>query len=239
VRTTLLIAACVAAMLVAHTALLADGVVSVWPDQGPTLSHSTAWLGNTGLIFTPTAYAGGARGASASWHRINRDPESLDVANVNFSFQDTFEVGGSLVDGGGIGDNELLANAKWVVPAARWLKNEDFPALAIGAIDLTNETNRAYYLVLSKLVPFGNEPSGNANLSLSLGFADNHANGGALDGLFAGAEFAGFKNTVVQAEYDGDAFNADLRWRLSERFGADVGVMDGDLGFGVTYAANY
>jgi hypothetical protein len=230
----------VAALLVAHTALLADGFVSVWPDQGSSLSHSTSWLGNTGLVFTPTANVSGARGASVSWHRINRDPDSLDVTNLSFSFQDTVEIGGSLVDGGGMADNKLLAHAKWVVPAARWLKNEEFPALAIGAIDLTNEINRAYYIVLSKTVPLGVEAGGTGSLiSLSLGFADNHANGGALDGLFGGAEFAGFKNTVVQAEYDGDAFNADLRWRLSERFGADVGTMDGDLGFGVTYAASY
>ena len=178
-----------------------------------------------------------ASGATLQYHRIQRDPDDVNVWGVNFGVTDWLEAGGSRIDISGDG-SKTIGNLKLRVPAAKLLDNPVFPEVAVGVFDVTNEINRALYVVLSK--SFALEQSGYLpRINLHLGFADNKSNDGAMDGIFGGLEFNAMKFGIVQAEWDGDAFNADLRLNAGDHFSLDVGFLDSDLGYGATYKSQF
>lgn len=216
----------------AHTALLAQNFVSVWSDTGMDLGMDPAWYGNTGLVLTPSAYSSSPGCGTISYHWLDTDGDSTDLANLNVGLAAGLEIGGSWADGPS-GDSELVGNAKWRLPVEKWLTQEDLPAVAIGGVDLTDELDRKLYVVLSKNMPVGMDESRMVGVHFGYGDSD----GGILNGFFGGVTFAAFRNSVINAEYDGENFNADLRWGLRDRLTVDVGVVDGDFGIGLTYGA--
>lgn len=235
-RFALIVAVALSLMLVVSAAI-AEPYVSVWADQSGQISGTSSWYGSVGLIRTPSAVMPPASGATLEYHRVQADPDDLSVWAVNFGVTDWLEAGGSQIDISG-GGNKTIGNLKVRVPGAKLLDNPNFPEVAVGVADVTNELNRAFYVVLSKSVAL--EQTGYLpRLNLHLGFADNKADAGALDGLFAGVEFNAMKYGLVQAEWDGDAFNADLRLNVGSHVSLDVGILDSDLGYGATYKSQF
>ncbi len=212
----------------ASTALLAQNFVSVWSDTGLDFATSPAWYGNTGLVLTPSAYTTGPGRGTISYHWIDTDPDHTDLVNLNVGLAQGLELGGSWIDAG---DGELVGNAKWQLPIERFLDEEDLPTVAFGGVDLTDELDRSLYVVLSKNLLLGVDDSRQVGVHLGYGDSD----GGILNGFFGGVTFGAFRNSVINAEYDGDNFNADLRWGLSERITVELGLLDGDFGIGLTY----
>jgi len=237
VRSALLIVAvCLLATLMLSSMALADAYVSVWGDTGPKATVTSSWYGNTGLILTPSAETLPPQGSTIGWHRVNRDPDSLDAWTVNFGLIQDLEVGGARVDTSNT-ESEDIANLKYRIPVGQWLQNPEFPQVAIGVWDATDVINRSYYVVLSKVFDLG-LPSG-ATITLHLGLANNQANKGTMDGVFGGLEFWAFRYGLIQAEYDGDAFNVALRYMMSNHLSVDLGRLDGDLGWGATYSSGF
>jgi hypothetical protein len=236
VRSALIVAVALLLVLVVSAAV-AEPYVSVWADDSAKLSGTSSWYGNEGLIVTPTAAMPGTAGATVQYHRIQRDSEDVNVWGANFGVTDWLEAGGTQIDIEGDG-SKTVGNLKLKVPAASLLKNPAFPDVAVGCFDVTDEINRAYYLVLSKTVAL--EQSGYLpRINLHLGFADNKANDGAMDGVFGGLEFNVMKFGLIQAEWDADAFNADLRINAGDHFSLDVGILDSDLGYGASYRSSF
>lgn len=234
---SVLIVAVAFLLVVTISGAMAESFVSVWEDEATGISGTSSWYGNTGMILTPTAAMPGVGGASAQYHRIQRDAEDVNVWGVNVGVTQWLEAGGTHVDVPGA-DSEVIGNAKIKIPAAKWLDNPVFPDVAAGVFDLTNELNRTYYLVLSKAVPLtGIGPL--PRINLHFGYADNDTDSGALDGFFGGLEFNILRYGLVQAEYDGDAFNANLRYNATNRLSVDLGFLDGDLGYGATYRSQF
>lgn len=232
-RSATLVLLCVV-VLSAASALWADGFLSVWEEAGGGLKAIPSWYGNSGLIVTPTAETLPLLKASAGWHRVNVDPDHLNVATLNVGVLPGLEIGGARVDTSG-SDSEEIINAKYALPMSTWMKNPLLPEVAIGGWDLSDKLDRTYYVVVSKGVDLPTVGS----LGFHLGYARNESNTGAMDGVFGGAQFSAFKYTTVMAEYDGDAFNAALRYCPRPRFGLEVGTLDGDLGFGLTYTSGF
>lgn len=235
-RFALLVAIALLLMLAVSTAI-AEPYVSVWAEDGAQVTGTPSWYGSVGLIATPSAALPPASGATAQYHRIQRDPDDINVWGVNFGVTDWLEAGGTRVDISGDG-GKTIGNLKLKVPAAKLLENPVFPEVAVGCFDVTNELNRAFYVVLSK--SFALEQTGYLpRINLHLGFADNKTDDGALDGVFAGIEFNAMKFGIVQAEWDGEAFNADLRINASSHLSFDVGLLDSDLGYGASYKSQF
>jgi hypothetical protein len=211
----------------------AQSYVSVWGAEDMANQGTSSWFGNVGMIVTPTASTPPAGAATVGYHWVDRSLGSTNVACINFGATDWLELGGAWMDTPGATDT--YANVKIRLPIAQWLNSEGMPDLAVGAVDLTDEFNRALYFVVSKSFPLNAAVSGSPRISLHAGFADNELNAGALDGFFAGLEFNVNNFGLVQAEYDGDSLNADLRYNITKNLSLDLGVLDGDLGLGATY----
>lgn len=219
------------------SAAVADPYVSVWSEGQASQALTSSWYGNSGLIMVPSARTLPMAKANASYHRVQRDGGDLDVWGINFGLLNNLEIGGSRIDLPG-GGSEEVAHVKYRVNTRRLFKIPVFPDLAVGVTDITNEVNRGYYMVLSQSVPMG--PAANAfGLTLHLGLADNKANTGAMDGVFGGIEFAALRKALVQLEHDGDNFNAALRYQLADSVSVDLGLLDSDFGFGLTYRSGF
>lgn len=223
-------------LIVAVSAVMAEPYVSVWEDETTDFQGTSSWFGNVGLIVTPTAVLPPASAATLQYHRIQRDIEDVNVWGVNFGVTRWLEAGGSHIDLDG-GGNETVGNVKVKLDAARWLDNPSIPDMAVGAFDVTDQLNRSLYFVMSKSYPV--DGAFTPRINLHLGFANSETGFGALDGLFGGIEFQAMKYGLVQAEYDGNAFNADFRFNASQHLSLDLGVLDGDFGYGATYRSQF
>jgi hypothetical protein len=222
-------------LIITVSAAMAESYVSVWTDETASFNSTESWFGHVGLIITPSAETPPASGFAVEWHRIQRDIEDVDVWGATFGVTDWLEAGGAVVSVPG-GDDETVGNVKVRVPVAKWLDNPSFPDLAIGAFDVTDQLNRALYLVLSTTYNFSDTVPG---IDLHLGLADNKANFGSLDGIFGGISFQAGRYGNVQAEYDGEDFNAALRLRPTRGLTLDVGTLGGDFGYGATYQSEF
>lgn len=234
-RSALLVAVLLA-LVVAVSVASAEPYVSVWEEADASQAATSSWFGNVGLIVTPSAYIPAPSAATVQWHAIDRDGGDVNIFGVNFGVGEWLELGAARVDPEGA-DAEEIGNVKVRVPLSDWLELPEVPSVAIGALDVSDEINRSLYFVLSKDFPIGDELD--RRVSLHVGVGDNKTNVGALDGLFGGIEFAAFRYGLIQAEYDGDDFNAALRYNATPRFSLDVGTLDGDFGFGATYRSGF
>ena len=225
-RSALLVAA--VCVLCVSSLVSAQPYVSVWGAENAATQGTSSWFGNAGMIVTPTANTPAASGVSATFHHVDYTAGDVNVATLNFGVTNWLEVGGAWIDGPG--STNTVANVKVHLPVRQWLSNDAIPDVAFGAVDVTNEVNRALYFVLSKSFPLSSSASGGPRISL-------HA--GARDGFFGGLEFSVLHSALIQAEYDGENFNADLRYSVTPRFSLDVGILDGDLGYGASFHSGF
>jgi hypothetical protein len=223
-------------LIVAVSVATAEPYVSVWQDQAQAMQATSSWFGNVGMIVTPTAATPPAGAGTIQYHRIKRSPDAINVYGFNVGVIKGLELGGAHIDSETGGSNNV-GNVKIAIPAAKWLDNNQVPLMAIGSFDVTDAIDRSLYFVMSKSILTNGADS--PPLNLHLGLSQNKTHSGALHGLFGGAEFQVFSQGLVQAEYDGDKFNADFRLLLSSHFQLDVGDLGGDVGFGATYKSNF
>lgn len=226
------------ALLLVASCVAAEPYVSVWGGEGAGVGTTSSWFGNVGLVRIPSAFAPPKGGVTVSGHWIDSDPDSTMVANVNYGLLDYVEVGGAWIDPP-VGDATVIGNVKVRLPIAKWLDDVDLPDVAVGAFDITDEINRSLYVVASKTFKIDPDNANSPRLNLHLGFARNEFDGGPLDGLFGGVEASIMQRGLIQAEFDGDDFNADFRYNVTKKVSVDVGVLDGDLGAGATFRSPF
>ncbi len=232
------------ALAVALTCLIAaaccaqGSYVSVWGAEDQSQQSTSSWYGNVGLIVTPSAYTPPASAATIGGHWVDRAPDATWVANVNFGLTRDLEIGGAWIEQPNA-DAEVVVNAKYHVDAAKLLGEANLPDMAVGVFDVADEINRSIYLVFSKSFRVDSSKPDGARINLHAGWGVAEQDGGPLDGFFGGVEFRALKDALVQAEFDGDAFNADIRYNVTPAVSVEVGVLDGDLGAGLTYRSQF
>ena len=205
-------------------------------EQSPTSS----WYGSTGLILTPSAYVAPATKPTASFHRVELDTYNQDVVNANVSLMADLELGVARIKNvpqrGVLAQaltNQTVFNAKYQLNLGPWLDMVDAPDVAVGVWDAADKLNRAIYVVASKTFSLAEEGS-LSQFAVHVGLGDTKRSVGAMDGLFAGVEFVPFAGAVVQVEYDSEDYNAAVRYFATEAISLDVGLIDGDLGWGAS-----
>lgn len=204
-----------------------------------TVSTTASWYGSTGLIVTPSAYIAPLLRVNGGYHQVQLDDYDQDLYSANVAVLSDLEVGISRVNNVVKPDtegtvNETVFNAKYRLPLGQWLGvGSVAPQVAVGVWDLSDQVNRDYYLVvsqsfgLSRSLPY-------TNVAAHVGYGQRELAGGSLDGLFAGFEFTPTQSTLLQVEYDADAWNAALRYQPIEWATVDVGVLDGEFGYGLS-----
>jgi len=224
--------------LVTLSAWAGPSVVSIWGEEAGVGQMTSSWFGSTGLIATPTAAALPPGSATIAAHWVDSQPDDTTVVTVNFGLVKDLEVGGTWMQWGD-DESEVTANIKYRLDVGKWLGVPDMPEMAVGVWDLPNQVNRAWYVVLSKSVPVDPTQVTGAQIQLHLGWGQSKVNGGMLDGVFGGVEFSAFKFGLLQAEYDGDKFNAAFRYNLTKELSLDVGLVDERLGAGASYRTKF
>jgi hypothetical protein len=225
----------------------AQGIVpESWEQSGPEATPVASWFGSTGLVVIPTAYVLDPATAQVEYHHINADNNgnpALQIFGGNVGVTSDLEVGVTRFQGIETGDSlnpttsKTALNAKYHLQMNKWLNSPDMPDVAVGVFDVTNQFNRAWYVVASKQVNF--LESGPTSLGLHLGYARNEARQGALDGIFGGVDFVPFKNLIAQAEYDSNHFNAAVRYFPTKWFSLDLSSVDSNFGWGATGVLNW
>jgi len=202
------------------------------------LQPTPSWYGSTGLVRTPSAEIPAALKLSGGLHRVERDDLQQEIYNANVAVLPDLEIGGSVINdvirpGGNTLQDETILNAKYRLPLESVFGLGNMPDVAVGVWDVSDRINRTYYIVASKSLSLAaNQPM--MGLKLHAGYGSAEVAEGPLHGLFGGIEFAPFTSALVQAEYDGDAVNADFRYSPFRWLSLDIASIDGDLGWGIT-----
>jgi hypothetical protein len=220
---------CILAMSLSVPAIAAD------VEEESTLPSTEARVPNfiaaTGLLYAPSAYTVGDRGASA----YAAGNASFFGGGAVIGITDRFELGLGVLDLDSDlgGDTQFLLNAKFNILAE---KNQ-WPGLSVGVIDALDEFDGgvSWYVVASKYFTRADTDQRFA-LKGHLGYG-----GGTFfdEDLFAGAELFFRPNFSAMAEFVNDNFNVGgrLHWKA---FTATVALFDfSDLGGQITYNVRF
>lgn len=222
----------------------AQGVgTSIWEKPGGETMPVASWLGSTGVVFIPSALVGPAMSAQGYFHWIkdvdvDSGESDVEIWGADVALTSNLEIGAVRVDFRDTDVAETLINAKYNLDLGRWTRNPSAPEVAVGVRDATDELNRALYVVLTKEIQL-RETEGVSQFSLSLGFGNTELDEGTLDGFFVGVELVPSPGFRLQGEYDGDAFNACLRFFPTRSLSLDIATIDGNLGLGATYRTGF
>lgn len=222
------------------TASVADPYTTAWWPEAAESRVTNSWIGSTGMLNTPTADVAAIRSLPSSIHWVKTEPDAMTAVSFNAGISENLEVGATrLSEAFGSGSSETVANIKYNISLDRYFWEPNAPQLAIGAWDVTNSLDRAYYVVITKDFP-NPEGLGIKNLHLSLGYGKNEEEARyVLDGIFGGIAFSPFADGVIQAEYDGENTNFGIEYFLNETVSVEAASFDGDIGLGVNVLSGY
>lgn len=182
------------------------------------------WLGQTGLLLTPTADALDARQVNVAFHHIT------DVANLaagNVGLTRGLEVGVLFFDPQrGNREGKFTGSAKYQVLR----ETPNGIGIAVGWWDFADELNSTLYGVASKKIT-------NINgfpLRVHVG-----GGGGIYDNVFAGAELPLATNLNTMVEFDGTYLNGGVRWGVAQGFRIDLGFLEKQFGVGASYNSHF
>ncbi len=228
---------------------------SIWEKPGPEVSPVASWLGNTGLMAIPTAQVRPAQTAQIFYHwihngsQIGNTEENLEVFGADAMVTGDFEVGitrlqnvATLNTSGPVRTSRFESvtafNGRYHLDLGRWTSNPEAPDVAIGVRDISDEVNRALYVVASKGLHLRQE-QGPYDVTVTLGYGHTKDEAGLLSGFFGGVDFTPGANFRIQAEYDAQDWNACLRFYPSRTLSLDLGTFNSNLGAGLTYESSW
>jgi hypothetical protein len=199
--------------------------VSAWAAPTPS------FLGPTGLFLVPTADVVGMGEVSAGIALDRSGEDDVSWISVNAGVLPQLEIGATRQKFEGF-EADTLLNVKY-----RLLK----PALiattlSVGMIDVTDQSERSAYAVLTHEVGAGivmrRGLFSNPRLHVGVG-------GGELNGVFAGGEITFDGKVNLIAEYDSHDMNFGARVPLAKGFEATVAALENfnDLGVGVAFTS--
>lgn len=210
----------------------------------PVFGVTPGFRGYTALMLVPTADALMQGEWNAGVFSENVASETVNSWIANYGPIDNLEVGFNRYDPGDNGDSGTWINAKY-----EFFRTcpERF-GLAVGIIDLLDETDTTIYVVGSAsliqrpAVWYGEVLAPR----IHVGFG-----AGQLDSIFAGYSMWLGNRVQVMGEWDGNAVNAGIKWRVNRYFTVHGGglnlaeedlpgtALDGTAAFGLGLSYNY
>jgi hypothetical protein len=181
--------------------------------------------------------------------QVDTHTENLQVYGADAMVTGDFEVGitrlqdvvrvetSDLVTTASI-DSVTTFNGRYHLDLAKWTSNPEAPDVAIGVRDISDEVNRALYVVVSKGVHF-RQQQGPYDVTFTLGYGHTKDQAGLLDGFFGGVDFSPGSNFRIQAEYDAQEWNACLRFYPCRTLSIDLGSFNSNFGAGLTYESSW
>jgi len=209
--------------------------------QGPPISSNptASYLGQTGLLITPTAMIAPPLEGAIYYHKLQTDPRRQAFYGATVGLPGHLEVSAlrmlnveSLPSSPGVFRNETVLNAKYQIPLGKLVGNALMPKVAVGVFDVSNQVARVWYLALSRSVSL--TQTNGAPINLHLGFGNKDSGDGRLDGLFGGLDYAAAPDSLLQAEYDGQNLNAGVRYFPARWISVDGAVIANDFAWGAT-----
>jgi hypothetical protein len=180
------------------------------------------------------------------YHEVASDPIFECIAMVSVGLTDDIEFSvGHLFNSAEPGllpaeyPERTTINVKYNIPFEQLLgmsAEGDFD-VAIGANDVTDQANRAVYLAFSKHFPIDLELD--RFVTVHAGFGDTEWGYGRLDGFFGGIDYQATDDMSFQVEYDAEDINGCLRYYPVEWGSLDVGFVDEDFAYGLTFRSVY
>jgi hypothetical protein len=197
-------------------------------DRPVTTARTPNFLGASGLLFAPSAYAE----TEGNWTAFIYGHENFVDGGLRTGLiRDQLEVGFTVIGFDG-GDTEFLGNAKW-----NFLRETDSrPAVAVGVIDAFDQldVDPSFYVVASKYFTRSEIEQRFAlkgHVGWGMGIFD--------DEFFAGAELFFDRNLSAMVEFVNDDFNIGARY-THRGFAFTIGLFDwDDFGGGVAYTARF
>jgi len=208
------------------TTLFLAGLITLASSAG---TAAPSFFGYTGLVAVPTADAldRGEYNLGAMLLNVEEGADS-HVYLANAGLSDALEVGFIRFKPEGA-TGETLINAKYMFRA----ETAGNPALAVGVIDLTDETNTGTYVVLSKSLGGEAKTALGEITSPRVHFG---VGGGRLDGIFGGVSATLGDRFLLMAEYDSKNVNFGARLAITPEIRIHGALLDGDdVGTGITF----
>ena len=192
-----------------------------------------SFFGYTGLMVVPTSETldKGEYNLGAMTLNLDEGADS-NVYLANMGLADSFEVGFARFKPEGE-NGETLINAKYMFRN----ETEHNPAMAVGVIDLTDETDTSTYVVLSKSIsgPMKTALGEVTSPRIHLGVG-----GGRLDGIFGGVSATLGERFTLMAEYDSRDINFGARLAIMPEIRIHAALLNGeDVGIGFTFNKLY
>lgn len=187
------------------------------------------YFGSTGLLLTPNADVLHIR----EWNVHVHGTDDFLTYGGNFGILENFEIGVSAFDRKHGGGTDALINAKYLLVPEK----KSVPAIAVGAVDITDEfdVDPSIYLVISKaLGTLSSAGTTGLQLRAHLGIGQ-----GIYDSVFGGVDLILTPRLLLMAEYDSNDFNFGARIGLTPEVRADLSVLDGNFGAGLSYTAAF
>ncbi len=225
----------------ALTASAAVDLYGTWEGPGAGSYATASYLGQTGLIVTPTAMIQPELKGAIFYHKLQAQPRRQDLygatvglpLDLEFSVLRVVNLEPLTAEEPDTWRQETLLNAKWQVPLGQVVGNPLAPKLAVGVFDVSNLANRTWYGAISRSFSLLQDESTMITLHLGFGKAD-HGEDARLDGVFGGFDAQISKQLVLQAEYDAKDLNGGVRWYPIPSLSLDGSVIGGNFGWGAT-----
>jgi len=188
-----------------------------------------SFLGFTGLLRVPTADTLDLNEFNAAWFNVDLIDGDETIYAANLGLRDGLELGvvRSKVE---LAEGETMITAKYRIRP----ETDTHAAVAVGALDPTDEVDSTVYVVASKLLMgrariFKGEVQG---LRAHVGVG-----AGQLDGVFLGASATLGDRLLVAAEYDTADVNVGARLSIGYGFRVHAAWFDDldDVGLGLSY----
>lgn len=179
--------------------------------------------GPTGLWNVPSAVAMPQYRYNLFVNRLDLDEELVRFgANLGTGLDTPVEIGVATSDQAD--HSTTFFNIKFQATH----ETEKEPSVAVGAIDLTKEGDRTFYLVVSKRLDVPEKGKKPRPILASVGAGANKSDA-VLDGIFFGIAYEMSKTSVIQVEFDAEDLNIGLRHHISDNSVLDVASVNNRL----------
>lgn len=195
---------------------------------GSAFAYPT-YFGPSGLANVPGPAAMGTGQYNIFYNLISASADlNLYGGNIGLGEKTPIELGATIVKPEG-GSSKTVLNAKVGLTVGK----EEPIDVAVGVIDVSDELDRAIYLVAGKVL--NAKSAGKGGVPAVYGIVGLATSDAGLDGLLVGLTSTLPTGLNVHLEYDTEDVNLGVNYPLSEALNLRADLVSDETGFGISY----